>query len=193
MEQPREQRWDTFKSLPIGKIQERRRNLALERGHQARKHALERARQAAEETGAGNEITEVEMEHSRQSRPSTRGKKEDSFGRRHLMRAEWLVQAPRNLAREWCVIPRPQGRRCLVVATRGRTLSRSVKGELIEFFHSDLPSGSPESAAPRSKVCLLDCVLHKVRREFPSFALLSGGKGVEAVRKPRMGRTTPWT
>jgi len=38
------------------------------------------------------------------------------------MRPEWMVDIPDDLATGWCVLPRPQGQRSLVVASRGYVL-----------------------------------------------------------------------
>jgi len=46
----------------------------------------------------------------------------ENFGDSQFMRPEWMVDIPDDLATGWCVLPRPQGQRSLVVASRGYVL-----------------------------------------------------------------------
>ncbi|EFJ43250.1 hypothetical protein VOLCADRAFT_42782, partial [Volvox carteri f. nagariensis] len=71
------------------------------------------------------------------------------------------------------VMPRPEGMRCLLVTSRGRTVSWLRNGAPLHRFHSQLPGGSPASAAAGSggsatasacsspaDYCILDCIFH---------------------------------
>lgn len=44
-------------------------------------------------------------------------------------------------------MPRPEGRRCLVIAARGQTTARLRNGVLFERFASLLPAGGPGTPA----------------------------------------------
>ena len=80
------------------------------------------------------------------------------------MRPEWLVDVPPDLARAWCVLPRPEGRRALVVASRGSTAARSAKtGGVSRRFASALPGGSRAArrGGGEGGFCILDCVFHE--------------------------------
>jgi snurportin-1 len=78
------------------------------------------------------------------------------------MRPEWLVDIPNDLARAWCVLPRPEGRRELVVASRGRTAARAKTGGVSRRFASALPGGSRRTKHGKAEgdFCILDCVFH---------------------------------
>ena len=52
------------------------------------------------------------------------GEVDESEYRGQLMMPEWMVAAPEGLRDEWLVCARPEGKRCLVVASGGRTVSR---------------------------------------------------------------------
>jgi len=75
-----------------------------------------------------------------------------------LMQPEWLVEIPSNLPSDWYVIPRPEGQRCLVIASKGYTISRLRNGVVADRFESGLPSGN--SGTRGGEECILDCVFH---------------------------------
>jgi snurportin-1 len=81
-----------------------------------------------------------------------------------LMNPEWLIDIPPDLATEWYVLPRPEGQRCTVVASNGRTISRLRNGIVFEIFQSGLPGGSRETrgggGGGQSNYSLLDCIYH---------------------------------
>ena len=79
------------------------------------------------------------------------------------MRPEWLVDVPPDLARAWCVLPRPEGRRALVVASRGSTAARAKTGGVSRRFASALPGGSraTQRGGGEGGFCILDCVFHE--------------------------------
>jgi hypothetical protein len=65
------------------------------------------------------------------------------------MLADWLARGA-----QWFVLPRPDGDRCLVLATRGKTFSRRRNGALLHEFHSFLPNGNSLSLL----VLLCSCI-----------------------------------
>jgi snurportin-1 len=89
--------------------------------------------------------------------------KKSGFGDTQFMRPEWLVDIPNDLARAWCVLPRPEGRRELVVASRGRTVARAKTGGVSRRFASALPGGSRRTKHGKAEgdFCILDCVFHE--------------------------------
>ena len=89
--------------------------------------------------------------------------KKTNFGDTQFMRPEWLVDIPNDLARAWCVLPRPEGRRELVVASRGRTAARAKTGGVSRRFASALPGGSRRTKHGKAEgdFCILDCVFHE--------------------------------
>jgi snurportin-1 len=62
------------------------------------------------------------------------------------------------------VMARPQGQRCLVIASNQRTVSRTRTGAVLQTFTSALPGGSPATGAPADAYSILDCVLHEPDR-----------------------------
>lgn len=56
---------------------------------------------------------------------------------------------------------RPEGVRCLVIASRGLTTARLRNGVVHARFASALPGGSPETTRGEDSYCLLDCVHHE--------------------------------
>ena len=62
------------------------------------------------------------------------------------------------------MLPRPEGRRALVVASRGSTAARSAKtGGVSRRFASALPGGSraTQRGGGEGGFCILDCVFHE--------------------------------
>jgi snurportin-1 len=81
-----------------------------------------------------------------------------------LMNPEWLIEIPTDLATEWYVVPRPEGQRCTIFASKGRTIARLRNGIIFENFQSMLPGGSRETSGGggdgQSNYSLLDCIYH---------------------------------
>lgn len=86
---------------------------------------------------------------------------------KRLMGHEWLVDIPSDLGSQtWFVIPRPEGQRCLVTASRGKTLSRLRNGNVLHRFNSSLPSGSPHSGGKAGEYTILDCIFNRAMRTY---------------------------
>ncbi|GFR46702.1 hypothetical protein Agub_g8321 [Astrephomene gubernaculifera] len=114
-----------------------------------------------------------QQQRQRQQRAGTGGVR--SYGLQYgneLMQPEWLTDVPTDLASNWMVMPRPEGMRCLLVTSRGRTVSWLRNGAPLHRFPSALPGGSPATsggcgaaaagaAGPASgDYCILDCIFH---------------------------------
>ncbi|MCO5604538.1 hypothetical protein L7F22_058705 [Adiantum nelumboides] len=65
--------------------------------------------------------------------------------------------------KQWYVMARPAGERCLVVSSNGTTVSRLRNGRIHHCFPSALPNGArTHEAATSSQVfCILDCIFYK--------------------------------
>ncbi|KAI8925776.1 hypothetical protein BC831DRAFT_426430 [Entophlyctis helioformis] len=75
-----------------------------------------------------------------------------------FMEAEWLADIPEDFESAWLAVVVPRGERCLLISSRGRTVSRRADGTRIDMFLSCLPGGSYAAVSPRqSKPCILDC------------------------------------
>lgn len=79
---------------------------------------------------------------------------------KQLMRPEWLVDLPPDLGANWFVLPRPEGRRCLLVAAGGSTTARSRSGVQFSRFPSALPGGSRHTQGTGDTFCILDAIFH---------------------------------
>ena len=58
-------------------------------------------------------------------------------------------------------MPRPEGKRCLVVASRGKTASRLPHGDVLHRWRSAVPSGSPQTATKDDQATVLECVFYE--------------------------------
>lgn len=83
------------------------------------------------------------------------------FYTRQLMQPEWLTDVPDDLAQSWCVMPRPEGTRCLVIASRGWTVSRLRNGSIKHRFRSSLPGGGPSHGDGGAGQSVLDCIFQE--------------------------------
>ena len=63
-------------------------------------------------------------------------------------------------------MPRPEGKRCLVIAARGVTHSRLRNGRLLHRFPSGLPNGSRVTQCGQDAYCILDCIFHEPMRTY---------------------------
>lgn len=73
----------------------------------------------------------------------------------HLQLSEWLCLRPDDLATSWTMVVCPQGRRCLVVATAGRTSVYAKGGGFVRSFRSALPG---DRSGTHADLSMLDCV-----------------------------------
>jgi snurportin-1 len=92
---------------------------------------------------------------------------------RQLMVPEWMVDTPRDLNGSgsatgggWYVLPRPEGKRCLVVASSGRTIARIQSGSVLRKFPSALPGGSHKTNRGNDAYCILDCIFQEQNATF---------------------------
>eukprot|EP00741_Cyanophora_paradoxa_P001737 tig00000073_g1684.t1 len=76
-----------------------------------------------------------------------------------LMIPEWINEVPQDLRERWLVAARPEGRRCLVIASAGKTVSRLRSGALLARFPSALPGGRRGPGGDGYSI--LDCVYHE--------------------------------
>eukprot|EP00850_Spirogloea_muscicola_P012292 SM000079S22410 [mRNA] locus=s79:78003:79786:- [translate_table: standard] len=70
---------------------------------------------------------------------------------------------------------RPDGRRCLVVASHGTTVSRLRSGHVLHRFPSALPNGARARgvAAPAHVFCILDAVFHEADQTYYVLDMMS--------------------
>eukprot|EP00904_Undaria_pinnatifida_P011058 jgi/Undpi1/7082/HiC_scaffold_22.g09556.m1 len=93
-----------------------------------------------------------------------------------LCTPEWMLTVPSDLngARSsvgagWYVMARPEGKRVLVISSKGETVARQMSGTVIHRFSSHLPGGSSAGRRGGTKgggYCILDCVFHELDQTF---------------------------
>ncbi|KAK7411027.1 hypothetical protein VNO78_02363 [Psophocarpus tetragonolobus] len=169
-----------FKRPPISD-QERRREQSLLRQAQNRQDAQRHARflassalslppQTSEpesepelelvetEAGSGSPENLDEVEDSKQKAAEAR-----KWFAKQLMLPEWMIDIPNNLSQDWFVFARPSGKRCIVVACNGITVSSLRNGSTLHRFPSALPSGGRKKDPSYS---ILDCIFHEVDQTY---------------------------
>lgn len=75
-----------------------------------------------------------------------------------LMLSEWLVDVPEDLAENWWYVLVPEGRRNLVMASRGCTSAYARNGRKVSQFPSVLPGGNLRQKSCKRVTTLLDCI-----------------------------------
>ncbi|KAJ7530257.1 hypothetical protein O6H91_15G086700 [Diphasiastrum complanatum] len=92
-----------------------------------------------------------------------RGSEAKAWYAQQFMLPEWMIDIPSHLKRDWYVMARPAGKRCLVISSSGTTFSRTRNGKLLHCFPSALPNGAKirDVAAPSHVFCILDCIFHE--------------------------------
>ena len=93
-------------------------------------------------------------------------KKRPNPYRNRLMLSEWMVDIPSDFEDSWLVVVCPVGKRCLVVASKGRTKAYSRTGKYIKHFPSHLPGGSHKYQEPHHHYTVLDCIFHEALHTF---------------------------
>ena len=61
---------------------------------------------------------------------------------------------------------RPEGQRCLVIASHQRTVSRTRSGSVLHAFPSALPGGSHATSTSADTYSILDCIYHAANRTY---------------------------
>jgi snurportin-1 len=91
-----------------------------------------------------------------------KGLRAREFFSRQLMLPEWMVDIPPYLKKDWFIMPRVEGQRCVVISANGVTLSRQRNGRILHSFPSVLSNGArtKEVVAGSHVYCVLDCIFH---------------------------------
>jgi len=173
---------------------ERRREATLVRQRESKRDALAYARSIAigggsDEAMRGADDAERRAREADSSSSSAAGALPNTF-EEVLTMPEWMWDdAPRDLREKWYVRPRPRGTRCLVVASRGKTVARSARdGTTLSTFQSALPGGSARTSRGRGGdcFCILDCVFTGDERARKDYGRRDGvSSDAEASRSGR--------
>ena len=117
-----------------------------------------------ETTKKTNSSDEMEMEGKGRSPKAIRDLTQRQHFASTLSMPEWMVEIPEDLATEWLVKPRPEGRRYILSARNGKTYIRSMNG-YSKLVDSNLPGSayvcSLHFTSRRSKRgnCVLDVII----------------------------------
>lgn len=140
---------------------ERRREATLARQRESKRDALAYARSIAVGGGSDEAMRGGDDDERRTDSSASSTGALPNF-EEVLTTPEWMWDdVPRDLREKWYVRPRPRGTRCLVVASRGKTVARSARdGSTLSTFQSALPGGSARTSRGRGGdcFCILDCV-----------------------------------
>ncbi|ETV70621.1 hypothetical protein, variant [Aphanomyces astaci] len=176
--------------LSADQSQEKRRQDAMDRQKQARRDLTMHVRSLALPS-VDNELEELtitmmdaEMEISTAASKSRKKTREDRVKARRshfsnqLMHPEWMVDVPSTLVQAsstsgkldhddgWLALPRPDGKRCLVISSNGSTVARTISGSILKKFPSTLPCGSRKTNTGQDQYCVLDCIFHEANDTF---------------------------
>ncbi|CAI5726985.1 unnamed protein product [Peronospora effusa] len=119
-----------------------------------------------------DDVTSVSVCSKRKTREERVKKRREHFSKQ-LMTPEWLIDVPKDLngcgsalGEGWYVLPRPEGKRCLVVANGGNTIVRIPAGSILKKFPSALPCGSHKTNKSNDGYCILDCIYQEQNETF---------------------------
>ncbi|KAH8548767.1 hypothetical protein BGW37DRAFT_504957 [Umbelopsis sp. PMI_123] len=167
--------------------QEERRKKALQLQKRSRQNKIEYARRLAFEkvtVGLSQEESDEDDEKTAETNSiddevmgegiKTKGKqhrtkkmKKQDVYRDQVMFAEWLIDVPGDLYENWCVVPCPVGKRCLVISANGQTVARLRSGRILNKFESILPAGSSTYRGNKvTDYCILDCIFDPIHWVF---------------------------
>ena len=141
-----------------------------------------------ESVGEHEEAEAEEVELSAAQRPN--GQLAAEFRRRRadkrrleyasqFMTPQWLDSLPADLTDSWYAIPRPEGTRCFLIATRHSSMSRKRNGSLLHSsIATALPGGCHPSLLPTAAstspddYCIVDCIYNEEQRCYYALDLL---------------------
>ncbi|KAG3089388.1 hypothetical protein PI125_g18032 [Phytophthora idaei] len=171
-----------IKRQPWTKDAAARRQATLAQQRQARRDLTAHARQLAQQQeppsprGSGEDAQPMDGVTSAASKRRTREervKQRREHFSKQLMTPECLIDVPRDLngsgsalGEGWYVLPRPEGKRCLVVANGGNTIARIPSGSILKKFPSALPCGSHKTNKSNDGYCILDCIFQEQDETF---------------------------
>ena len=146
-----------------------------------------------------DDVTSGSVQSKRKTREERVKKRREHFSKQ-LMTPEWLIDVPKDLngsgsalGEGWYVLPRPEGKRCLVLANgyandvfevglsicclrpmyallaclyRGNTIARIPAGSILKKFPSALPCGSHKTNKSNDGYCILDCIYQEQNETF---------------------------
>ncbi|KAH8084388.1 hypothetical protein JL720_7878 [Aureococcus anophagefferens] len=139
--------------------QDRRRAEALQRQRDARRNLADHARAlAAPEPEAPRMDVDATL-----SKAELKRRRADREAKERA--AKWSLEPDLNGKGDahgggWYVVPRPEGKRCLV-AVAGQDRVEAPHGDVLHRWRSAVPSGSPQTATKDDQATVLECVFYE--------------------------------
>ncbi|CAM9676472.1 unnamed protein product [Chrysoparadoxa australica] len=175
--------------LSAEQISQKRRDEMLSRQKKARRDLADHARRLAmEEQQVQDEVEGEEsqaMEELDDEVGRTAERQQRRMRRRRRLQAkhwvgqfttpEWMVTVPHDLnagkgsksGGGWLVMPRPEGKRVIIIASKGKTKARDMTGKVVKTFQSRLPGGSRHTACAQGDGwSILDGIFHELDQTF---------------------------
>lgn len=147
------------KSVEVGEQQKLRQSQLLQEQKQRRQLQQDASRHVPNSDDDDEEAQEEAPTHSKAQRKqrkkrATNNNNNNKKGQHFkLQQSEWLRHRPDNLC-DWLLLPCPVGKRCMVIATNGRTKVHNKAGRIIMQLRSLLPG----DAHMQKCKTVLDCV-----------------------------------
>ncbi|KAF4142836.1 hypothetical protein GN958_ATG07973 [Phytophthora infestans] len=166
-----------IKRQPWTKDAAARRLATLAQQRQARRDLTAHARQLSQQQdpplpheGGGDAQAMDGVTHTaskRRTREERIRQRREHFSKQ-LMTPEWLIDAPKDLngsgsllGEGWYVLPRPEGKRCLIVANGGNTIARIPSGSILKNFRLRCLTNKSSDG-----YCILDCIFQEQNGTF---------------------------
>ncbi|CBK21664.2 uncharacterized protein [Blastocystis hominis] len=146
-----------IKSKSFSMLQEKRRKLQLDMAKQRRDQLISKKREQLlwESLSAGQKgsFPQIQQKDKRKEEAVRDQNRRRQFCQT-LCIPEWMVEVPNDLARNWIVMPRPEGHRYLVSCKRGKASIRSLSG-YTKNIKTNLPGGQMNFSGN----CILDVII----------------------------------
>lgn len=166
------------KTVDLGEQQKQRQLAALNEQKHRRQQQQDQYRRYVGDSNEDEEESNDETEQQKQNKSQRkqrrkRGGSNNANKTQHyrVQQSEWLRYVPENLC-DWLLVPCPVGKRCLVIATQGRTKVYSQAGKIIMQLRTLLPG---DGHMPKSR-SILDCVYVEEMETFYVLDAISFGQ-----------------
>lgn len=155
------------------------RRAMLDRARSLATEALQSTQEARDTPVHKHMDVETKLSFGNQGNGKSTGNRSRQYEQRRMRTASsflypsWLtpLDVPSDMARMWYVLARPEGKRCLVIAQRGTTISKDTNGKILHRFASALPNGSGPTREAEG-FCILDCFFHRKNQTYYILDLL---------------------
>uniref|UniRef100_A0A914X1C4 Snurportin-1 n=1 Tax=Plectus sambesii TaxID=2011161 RepID=A0A914X1C4_9BILA len=153
--------------------QQKRRSAVLEQQKKARFDYVNHARRLAFNELDDSDDAPLSEPETMDTSGSARVRKRTNPYENQLMLSEWLIDRPDDMFDNWLMKPCPEGKRCLVVASKGMTSVYRNNGYRTNQFPSLLPGGSRDSS---SGYTILDCIYSQLDKTFYALDMICWNK-----------------